>query len=103
MIKNPEECAFSALRSVGPATIEDLRLLGIADVPDLARRDPLTLYNELCRIKGQAVDICCLDVFCCAVAQAQNPRLPAEQRDWFWWSRQRKAATSPIKKSKTRP
>ena len=103
MIKNPEGCPFSALRSVGPATIEDLRLLGIADVPDLARRDPLTLYNELCRIKGQAVDICCLDVFYCAVAQAQNPRLPAEQRDWFWWSRQRKAATSPIKKSKTRP
>ena len=103
MIKNPEGCPFSALRSVGPATIEDLRLLGIADVPDLARRDPLTLYNELCRIKGQAVDICCLDVFCCAVAQAHNPRLAAEQGDWFWWSRQRKAATSPIKKSKTRP
>ena len=94
---------LSALRSVGPATLEDLRLLGVADVPALASRDPQALYNDLCRIKGQAVDICCLDVFCCAVAQARNPQLPAEQCDWFRWSRQRKAATSPTNKSKTRP
>ncbi|MTJ94202.1 MAG: hypothetical protein F8N36_15275 [Desulfovibrio sp.] len=94
---------MSALRSVGPATLEDLRLLGVADVPALASRDPQALYNDLCRIKGQAVDICCLDVFCCAVAQARNPQLPAEQCDWFWWSRQRKAATSLTNKSKTRP
>ena len=103
MSTGPDARPLSALRSVGPATLEDLRLLGVADVPDLARRDPLALYNDLCRIKGQNVDICCLDVFSCAVAQAQNPQLPAEQCDWFWWSRQRKAATSPINKSKTRP
>ena len=103
MSTDPDVRPLSALRSVGPATLEDLRLLGVADVPDLARRDPQALYNDLCRIKGQNVDICCLDVFSCAVAQAQNSQLPAEQCDWFWWSRQRKAATSPIKKSKTRP
>lgn len=94
---------LSALRSVGPATLEDLSLLGFADVPTLASRDPLALYNDLCRLKGQTVDICCLDVFSCAVAQAQNPQLPHEQCDWFWWSRLRKAATNPAKKSKTRP
>ena len=94
---------LSALRSVGPATLEDLRLLGVADVPDLARRDPLALYNDLCRIKGQLVDICCLDVFNCAVAQAQNPQLTPEQCDWFWWSRLRKAAAKHANKSKTRP
>ena len=103
MNKKADARALNALRSVGPATIEDLRLLGIADVPDLARRVPQPLYNDLCRIKGQTLAICCLDVFCCAVAQAQNPQLAAEQCDWFWWSRQRKAATSPINKSKTRP
>ena len=103
MSKNLEARPLSAFRSVGPATLEDLRLLGVADVPDLASRDPQTLFNDLCRIKGQAVDICCLDVFCCAVAQAQNPQLPTEQCDWFWWSRHRKAATSPINKSNTRP
>ena len=103
MSTDPDVRPLSALRSVGPATLEDLRLLGVADVPDLARRDPQALYNDLCRIKGQNVDICCLDEFSCSVAQAQNSQLPAEQCDWFWWSRQRKAATSPIKESKTRP
>ena len=83
-----------ALRSVGPATLDDLRRLGVRDVQDLAQRDPLALYNSLCRIKGAAVDICCLDVFSCAVAQAKNPQLPPEQCNWFWWSRQRKAAAS---------
>ena len=92
-----------AKRPVGPATREDLRQLGVADVQELARRNPQTLYNDLCRIKGQTVDICCLDVFCCAVAQAQDPQLPAEQCDWFWWSRQRKAAVTPANKSKPHP
>ncbi|MCH5145802.1 hypothetical protein JMF94_11975 [Desulfovibrio sp. UIB00] len=86
---------MNALRSVGPATIEDLRLLGVADISALAGCDPQALYDELCRIKGRKIDICCLDVFNCAVAQAKNPELSDEQRNWFWWSRQRKAATSP--------
>ena len=87
--------ALLGLRSVGPATLEDLRLLGVTDICDLAERDPQALYDELCRIKGQKVDICCLDVFNCAVAQAKNPELPDDQRHWFWWSRKRKTATSP--------
>ena len=103
MSKKKDASQLSGLRSVGPAALEDLRVLGVADVPDLAHRDPQTLYSDLCHLKGQAVDICCLDVFNCAVAQAQNPLLPAEQCDWFWWSRQRKAATPPANKSKTRP
>ena len=103
MNKGMDARRLSALRSVGPATIEDLRLLGVADVPDLARRDPQALYNALCRIKGQPVDICCLDVFSCAVAQAQNPQLTPEQCDWFWWSRLRKTAPMSANKSNTRP
>lgn len=95
MTRTTDARALKALRSVGPATIEDLRLLGVADISDLAGRDPQALYDALCRIKGQKIDICCLDVFNCAVAQAKNPELPDDQRDWFWWSRQRKAATSP--------
>ena len=98
MNKKADARALNALRSVGPATIEDLRLLGVAGISDLAGRDPQALYDELCRIKGQKIDICCLDVFNCAVAQAKNPELSDEQRDWFWWSRNRKAipdGTSP--------
>ena len=95
MIKPVDARPLRALRSVGQATLEDLHLLGVDDVSTLAECDPQALYDNLCRIKGQRIDICCLDVFSCAVAQAKNPHLPREQCDWFWWSRQRKAATSP--------
>jgi hypothetical protein len=86
------------LRSVGPASLKDFDLLGVTSLDDLAGCDPQELYDALCRLKGQKVDICCLDVMHCAVAQARNPHLPPEQRDWFWWSRNRKAipdGTSP--------
>jgi len=48
-----------------------------------------------CRIKGVRIDPCCLDVFTCAVAQARNPKLPAAQRKWWYWSRVRKAGNQP--------
>ena len=79
------------LRSIGPAALKDFDLLGVTSLDDLSGRDPQELYDALCRLKGQKVDICCLDVMHCAVAQARNPHLPPEQRDWFWWSRNRKA------------
>ena len=79
------------LVSVGPAMVRDFNVLGIHRVAQLSRRNPEKLYEKLCEITGQAQDICCLDVFRAAVAQAQNPRLPAEQCQWWYWSRQRKA------------
>jgi len=79
------------LVSVGPAMVRDFNVLGIHSVAQLSRRNPEKLYEKLCEITGQAQDICCLDVFRAAVAQAQNPRLPAERCQWWYWSRQRKA------------
>lgn len=81
-----------ALRSVGPATLGDLMLLGVDTLEQLAASAPKRLYEDLCARTGQAVDICQYDVFCCAVAQARNPLLADEQKDWAWWSRRRKAA-----------
>lgn len=78
------------LISVGPAFVRDFELLGVRSVAQLARRRPEKLYEGLCRITGQAQDICCLDVFRAAVAQARNPLLPVEQCQWWYWSRQRK-------------
>lgn len=78
------------LRSVGPATRRDFALLGIASLEALAASDPLELYTRLQHLQGGAVDICMLDVFACAVAQARDPQLPQEESDWFWWSRERK-------------
>jgi len=79
------------LVSVGPAMVRDFELLGIHTVAQLARRNPEKLYEKLCVKTGQAQDICCLDVFQAAVAQAKNPNLPFEKRQWWYWSRQRKA------------
>jgi nucleotidyltransferase/DNA polymerase involved in DNA repair len=79
------------LISVGPATVRDLNSLGVRSVSQLARCNPDSLYENLCRKLGRRVDPCCLDVFSAAVAQARNPRLPAQQCVWWYWSRVRKA------------
>ena len=79
------------LFSVGPAMLHDFELLGIHSVNQLARQNPVRLYERLCRLTGERIDICCQDVFSSAVAQARNPLLPAEQCPWWYWSRQRKA------------
>ena len=78
------------LISIGPATLRDFALLGIGSVSQLARQNPQAMYNMLGRVAPQHVDICVLDTFAAGVAQARNPRLPAEQCQWWWWSRRRK-------------
>ena len=89
MTKN--ERRLEDLVSIGPAMLRDFELLGIRSVAQLARQKPESLYEKLCRVTGKSQDICCLDVFSAAVAQARNPRLPAAQRQWWYWSRKRKA------------
>lgn len=79
------------LISIGPAMLRDFELLGIRSVAQLARQNPQQLYAKLGRVARQHQDICVLDTFCAAVAQAKNPRLPAEQCEWWYWSRKRKA------------
>ncbi len=79
------------LISIGPAMLRDFELLGIRSVAQLARQDPSRLYRKLERLTGQHQDICVLDVFQAAAAQARNPRLPAEKCQWWYWSRKRKA------------
>src|SRR6185369_13034193 len=78
------------LTSVGPAMLADFEMLGISTVAELRRRSPQRMYDELCRLKRQRVDPCCLDVFVAAVAQAKDPNLPVEQRQWWFYSKQRK-------------
>jgi len=82
------------LVSIGPAMLEDFELLGIHSVAQLKRRNPQRMYRDLCRIRNQVIDPCCLDTFVAAVAQAKDPNLPIEQRQWWYWSRVRKRAVS---------
>jgi nucleotidyltransferase/DNA polymerase involved in DNA repair len=78
------------LVSIGPAMLRDFERIGVRSVAQLARAKPETLYEKLCEVTGRTHDICCLDVFSAAVAQARNPKLPAAQRQWWYWSRVRK-------------
>jgi Pathogenicity locus len=89
-----EKRRFRDLVSVGPAMERDFEMLGIGSVAHLARQDPERMYEKLCSLTGQRQDPCVLDVFRAAVAQARDPRLPAEQCQWWYWSRRRKAGSA---------
>jgi hypothetical protein len=80
------------LKSVGPATLRDFEQLDIRSVLELARQDPVRLYEELCHRTGVRQDPCVMDVLTCAIAQARDPKLPAAQCNWWYWSRKRKSA-----------
>ena len=87
---------LSDLISVGPAMLRDFDILGVRSVAQLARRNPDRLYESLCRIAPQHQDICCLDVFRAAVAQARDPKLPVERCQWWYWSRDRKRSETKV-------
>ena len=78
------------LISVGPATLADLRELGIAKIEQLIDKDAVELFNQLQQIKGQKLDRCCEDVFRAAIEQARDPNLPRKKCQWHYWSKVRK-------------
>src|SRR5579859_1347169 len=90
-VKNKER-QLKDLISIGPAMLRDFELLGIRSVAQLAKQDPKKLYDKLGRVARQHQDICVLDTFEAAVAQAKDPRLPVERCQWWWWSEKRKQA-----------
>ena len=79
------------LASVGPAMERDFHRLGITTVAALATHEAAELYARISALDGVRHDPCVLDTYHCAIAQARDPDLPAEQRAWWWWSRKRKA------------
>ena len=87
MIKIQKKSPLLKLRSVGPSTVEDFKLIGITKISQLIGKNPNSLYDELCRISGVKHNPCVLAVFCAAVAQAENPSLPKEKKNWWYWSR----------------
>jgi predicted RecB family nuclease len=78
------------LVSVGPAVLKDFERLGIRSVEELARQEPSEMYQRLCQIIGKTPDLSVEDVFSAAVAQARNPKLPDEQKNWWYWACLRK-------------
>ena len=85
------------LCGIGKAMLADFDRLGVKSVAQLARQNPDRLYARLNRLTGQKQDICVLDVFRAAVAQAKDPKLPSAQRNWWHWSRMRKAKAKSVR------
>ena len=90
-MKQKEIRQLRELYSVGPATVRDLKTLGITRVEQLVGKDARKLYDRLCRLAAKRYDPCMMDVLSAAIAQAQDPNLPKEKRKWWYWSRIRKS------------
>jgi hypothetical protein len=74
------------LANVGPAVVRYLARIGITRRGQLAGRDPVELYDQLCALDGRPHDPCLLDTFMSAVDQADG--LPA--RPWWDYTTHRK-------------
>jgi hypothetical protein len=58
--------------NVGPATYQDLQLLGIETINDLANACPDKLYTRLQKITDQPHDPCVWDIFAAAIHEART-------------------------------
>jgi len=81
--------------NIGPASADDLRLIGIFHPRDLIGRDPYDLYDELCRKTGQRHDPCVIDVFISAVRFMEGE----PERPWWAYTSERKRALAAMRNS----
>ena len=82
------------LPNVGPATEQDLHLLGIRKPADLKRRDAMQLHEELCQLTKVKHDPCVIDVFLSIISFVDgNPPRP-----WWKFTAQRKKILAQKKK-----
>jgi hypothetical protein len=78
------------LMNVGTATCQDLRLLGIKSIHDLACACPDELYTRLQKITGHPHDPCVWDIFAAAINEART----GEKKRWWQWTKIRKQRQS---------
>ena len=78
--------ALLELANVGPAVARHLERVGITETGQLAGRDPIEIYEEMCVASDRRLDPCLLDTVMSAVEQADGG--PA--RPWWHYTAQRK-------------
>lgn len=78
------------LTCVGKRTLDDLKTLGIHTIEDLKTKDPESLYDELRQKSDKKVYACRLYFFSAVIAQAQDPNLTEEKKQWHYYSKLRK-------------
>ena len=74
------------LLNVGPSIANSLRRVGVNSPQDLLGRDPIALYEDLCRVTGCRQDPCVLDVFISIVRFMEGE--PA--KPWWKYTAERK-------------
>jgi len=74
------------LPNVGPAMAGDFERLGIRSPADLEGRDPLALYEALCKATRTRHDPCVLDVFMSVTGFMAG----GEPRPWWEFTAERK-------------
>ena len=78
------------LANVGPAVARHLQRVGITQIGQLAGRDAIEIYEEMCAASGRRLDPCLLDTVMSAVEQADGG--PA--RPWWDYTAERKRKLS---------
>lgn len=74
------------LKNVGPATLKDLKILGLFTVEELALQDPTDLFQRLEKITQSYQDPCVWDVFAAIIHEAKT----GEGKVWWHWTKKRK-------------
>ena len=88
-MKNPDRKTVARLEqlpNIGQAIAADLRMIGIDHPQQLIGKDPLELYEELCRSTGTRHDPCVADVFMSAVSFMEGD----DPSPWWAYTRERK-------------
>lgn len=75
------------LRNVGKATLNDLKILEIESVEELASCDPTDLFQRLEIATMKQHDPCVWDVFAAIIHEAKT----GEATSWWEWTSKRKA------------
>ena len=74
------------LKNVGKATLQDLHILGIYSVNELACHDATELFHKLEKITNKRQDPCVWDVFAAIIHEAKT----GESTVWWKWTAERK-------------
>jgi hypothetical protein len=84
------------LKNVGKATLQDLDLLNIHTIEELAHRDATQLFEQLEKLTGKRQDPCVWDVFAAIIHEAKT----GEATSWWTWTAKRKALQKVSNKNK---
>lgn len=89
-MKSTQNKTLQNLKNVGKATLQDLHLLNIYSVENLACRDATELFHELEKLTNKRQDPCVWDVFASIIHEAKT----GEPTAWWKWTAHRKELQS---------